>query len=124
MIIVKQTLVATLFLFAVASFVSCEEYVWDPPKIDLTTPVSFKIEIYPIFSNNCSSCHKSGNLNFSSLSTAWTSINKPQYLTPTNPESSLIYTKLTSGFHETKCSIEDRNKIYTWIKQGALNDNE
>lgn len=120
----KQVLVAVILLFSAAAFVSCEKYVYDPPKIDLTTPVSFNNEIVPILKSNCFSCHKSGGLNFTDATTTWTSINKLQYTTPGNPESSLIYTKLTSGSHETRCSVEDRNKIYSWIKQGALNDIE
>ena len=123
-VLTRQIFVAVIIAFSATAFVSCEKYAWDPPKIDLTTPVSFKSEVFPIFNSNCYSCHKSGNLNFTSVTTTWTSINKAQYLTPGNPEVSLIYTKLTSGSHESRCSIEDRNKIYSWIKQGALNDNE
>lgn len=120
----KHSIALSLLLLSAMVFVSCEKYVWDPPKIDLDTPVSFKNEIVPILNSNCFSCHKSGALNFTDAATSWTSINKSKFLTPSNPESSLIYTKLTSGTHESRCSIEDRNKIYAWIKQGAINDNE
>ncbi len=121
----KHIIAAGVIIISAMTFVSCEKYTYDPPKIDLTTPVSFKNEIAPIFISKCYSCHKSSTgLNFADAAKTWTSINKPQYLKPNNPESSLIYTKLTSGSHETKCTIEERNKIYAWIKLGAINDNE
>lgn len=121
----KHIVAVSLLLITAMVFISCEKYTYDPPKIDLTTPVSFKNEIAPIFINKCYSCHKSSSgLNFADAEKTWTSINKPQYLTPNDPESSSIYTKLTAGSHETKCTIEERNKIYAWIYQGAENDNE
>lgn len=120
----KHIVATGLIFLSAMAFVSCEKYSWDPPKIDLTTPVSYKNEIVPIFKNNCYSCHSSGSLNFNNATTTWTSINKPQYLSPGNPEGSSIYTKLLSGSHETRCSIEDKNKIYAWISQGAINDIE
>ncbi|NOU19001.1 MAG: cytochrome c [Bacteroidales bacterium] len=121
-VLTRQILVAVILAFSATAFVSCEKYVYDPPKIDLTTPISFQNEIAPIFKSNCFSCHKSGGLNFTDATTTWTSINTAKFLTSGNPESSLIYTKLTTGSHETRCSIEDRNTIYAWIKQGATND--
>lgn len=120
----KHIIAAGLLIISAMAFVSCEKYNWEPPKVDLTTPVSYKTEIYPIFNSNCKSCHNSGSLNFTNITTTWTSINTAHYLTSGNPESSLIYTKLTSSPHNSRCSLEDRNKIYAWIQQGALNDNE
>ncbi|RPH32632.1 MAG: hypothetical protein EHM93_08495 [Bacteroidales bacterium] len=120
----RQILAAVLILSSASVFVSCEKYAYDPPKIDLTTPVSFKNEIFPIFNSNCKGCHSGGKLDFNSLASTWTSINKTTYITAGNPESSLIYTKLNESSHSTKCSTEERNKIYVWITQGALNDNE
>lgn len=118
----RHIIAAGLLFFLAATFVSCEKYTYDPPKIDLDKTVSFKNEIVPIFKSNCFSCHKSGDLNFTDATTTWTSINKTKYIIAENPESSLIYTKLTSGSHESRCPVEDRNKIYVWIKKGATND--
>lgn len=120
----RHIIAAGLLLFLVATFVACDKYTYDPPTIDLTTPINFENEIFPILNSNCYSCHKSGSLNFTDATTTWTSINKARFITSGNPESSLLYTKLTSGSHESKCSVEDRNKIYSWIKQGALNENK
>ncbi len=120
----RHIIATGLLFFLAVAFISCEKYAYDPPKIDLTTPVSFKNEVFPIFNSNCKGCHSGGVLDFSSLTSTWSSINKTKYIVAGNPESSLIYTKLTSGSHESRCPVDDRNKIYSWITQGALNDNE
>jgi len=119
----KQVLVVFVLLLSASAFISCEKYVYDPPKVDLTTPVSFQNDILPIFSsNNCTSCHGGGLDPDLRASNAYNSLINGGYVNTTNPASSVLYTTLKSSPHNTRCSVQDQNKILAWITQGALND--
>lgn len=120
----KHIIAASLLLFSAMAIVSCEKNVFDPPKVDLTTPVSFQNEIIPIFANNCTSCH-GGSLNPDlRAANAYESLTNGGYINTNNPESSLIYSKLLTSPHDSKCTITERNKILAWITQGAKENDE
>lgn len=122
-LITKQIMVAVILLFSAAAFVSCEKYSYDPPKADLTTPVSFQTDIIPIFTgNNCTSCHSGGLPLDLRPANAFESLTSRGDINVGSPESSKIYTELNSSPHNTRCSVDDRNKILAWITQGALNN--
>ncbi|MHC1705348.1 MAG: hypothetical protein AB9846_15685 [Tenuifilaceae bacterium] len=121
-IIVKQTLVAAFLLFTVASFISCEEYVWDPPKIDLTVPISFQNEIVPIFNGNCKSCHGGAVAPDLRADKAYDALINGNYVNTADPENSSLYTKLFSASHAPKTSDIQKQQILGWITQGALNN--
>jgi len=120
-VLTKQALVAVFLLFSATCFVSCEGYVWDPPKIDTSIPVLFQTEILPIFSN-CTSCHGGGIDPDLRSANAYNSLSNGGYINVASPESSKIYAHLLTSPHNTRCSDLDRQKILAWIKQGALDN--
>ncbi len=123
-VITRQILVAVILMFSAAAFVSCDKYVWDPPKIDDTIPVSFQNEILPIFTgNNCVGCH-GGSLDPDLRpANAYDALINGGYVIPNHPETSDLYNHLLTSPHNTRCTDVERQKISAWIKQGAINDN-
>jgi len=120
----KHAFIAVLLLTAFA-FVSCEKYVWEPKKVDLTVKVSFQTEILPIFTSNspkCTDCHSSGFPPDLSPAKAYETLTTGGFVNLQNPESSLVYIKLNSSPHNTRCTQDQRDKILAWITQGALNN--
>lgn len=118
----RQILVAVSLIFSAAFFVSCEKNVYDPPKLDTTVPVSFKDEIQPIFTSNCTTCHKGSFSPDLTSGKAYESLTKGGYVNTANPESSKIYVKITSSSHTARTSDLQKQKILAWITQGALNN--
>jgi hypothetical protein len=113
----KRTFIAVLLL-SMAAFVSCEKYVWEPPKVDNTIPVSFQNEIVPIFTV-CKGCHgPSFPPNFASVAT----LIDGGFINTTTPESSQIYQRIVSGHHSSGVSEEQKQKLLIWIQQGAQNN--
>ncbi len=130
--LIKQVFIAML---AAMLMVSCEyEYITietpTPPNPgDTTNPVdtvSFVAEIEPIFENtSCTSCHTSSNPLNLTTGNAYNSIYANGVVTPGDPGTSKIYTypHPTTGTHyKNYASIDDSDKIYIWIYQGALDN--
>jgi len=117
----KHIIAAGLLLFSAAAFVSCEKYVYEKPKIDLTIPVSFQDEILPLFSQ-CTGCH-SGSRDFDArIEKAYTSIIEKNLVNTSAPESSKFITTINSTGHPQLLSDTEKQKILAWISQGALNN--
>jgi len=118
----KQVFVAIILLFSATAFISCEKYTYDPPKLDPNKEISFKNDIVPIFTSNCS-CHVSGSQDPRLSSTkAYDALTKGGYINTTTPTSSGIYTQIAAGHHSDGVSSLDRQMILQWIRQGALNN--
>lgn len=119
--VVASVIVASVLLF------SCEKYIFDPPELDPDVDISFATEIAPIFAAKCSGCH-GGGINpdlrsanaFASLVTDASPATK--YVNIESPESSLVYTKLSSGSHATIATDIEKQMILKWIQDGAQNN--
>ncbi len=115
----KHIVAVGILLLSAMTFVSCEKYTWDPPKIDPNIPVSFTNEIVPIFSTkygpenkSCIDCHGSMYQSNNLFATLNSRINLE------NPQESSIIQKLY-GSHNSRCSDENKQRILIWIQQGA-----
>jgi len=121
-VLTRRSLIAVILIFSASCFVSCEKYVYDPPKIDTTIPVLFQTEIVPIFSSNCISCHKGTQDPDLRSDNAYDALKDGGYLNTENPESSSLYSKIVSAGHAARTSDIEKQKILAWITQGALNN--
>ncbi|MBE0674488.1 MAG: hypothetical protein IH591_07500 [Bacteroidales bacterium] len=121
---IRITAVVTIisaFLF------SCESYVFDPPELDPDAEISFATDLAPVFASKCSGCHggginpdlRTGNA-YASLVTDATPATK--YVNTASPETSLVYTKLSTGSHATIATDIEKQMILKWIQDGAMNN--
>lgn len=121
----KRIICFTLFVFILTS---CEKkYV---QQKEIPDNISFSIDIIPIFSNNCESCHQSGgffpglilsfDIAYDQLLTDGT--NAP-YINITDPDKSQLYIKMNTNMppggllSSSKIAI-----VLKWIEEGAGNN--
>ena len=114
-----------LFLFfsiaaAVTYFTSCEKYTYviKPPEID-TNLISFSEVIQPIFDAKCISCH--GGVISPDLRTAnsYNALSTGGYVTQPAEDCKLYDYVVNQSSHASYTNQEEKNKIYSWIAQGA-----
>lgn len=117
---VKQTLVASFLLLSVVGFISCEKYVWDPPKIDNTKKIDFQTDVAPIFSS-CIVCHGAAQVANLDLrpENAFASIQAKGLVNTANPEASGLYQKIVGGHNSSGVSDIQKQTLLLWITQGA-----
>ena len=96
------------------------DFTWNFSTVAVSTGMSFASDVIPVL-GQCNNCHKHPWTTSSVASAYYTNLVSGGYINTTNPTSSLIYTKLSGG-HASSISNTDRNKILTWIKEGALNN--
>jgi hypothetical protein len=97
------------------------------PPVDTTVPVTFAVQIAPIFTTNqyqCTSCHKTGGTAPDlTAANAYNSLNTLKLIDTTTPASSKILTIPGSASHTwAKFSASESQLILTWIQQGAKNN--
>ena len=100
------------------------------PGIAITSEMSFKNDILPIFQKSCalSGCHVSGGRSPDLTTTnAYSSLINGNYIKINDPDNSIVMQWLTGkkfppmplGFGT---NADLNAKIYAWIKQGAKNN--
>lgn len=117
------------FLLTLAIIPACKKDFFEPPPpLDLTTPVSFSLDIMPIFQSNCygSGCHDKGIVPDLTSANAYDQLTLLGYVDTTNAEGSKLYIRMTSTTNPMPPNGllpgEKTNKILAWIKQGAKNN--
>ena len=80
-------------------------------------PISFSLQVVPIFADKCISCHKTQSP-VMNVDVAYSQI-VPNYINTVSPESSVLYVNASSGTHYAKVSAAQAGLILTWIKEGA-----
>ena len=107
-------------------FTSCEWVTIEPIVPELPPPdeeISFSVDIQPIFTNNCVGCHPPTRGLDLSDGNAYNSINNENFINPTTPSESLIYTKGDpNGNHPGKYSITESALLLRWIEEGSQNN--
>jgi len=108
-----------------AALVSCTYEELIPPKVEVPDSVKFSVNIIPIFNSSCnnSGCHnKGGTPPDLTEANAYVSLTYFGYVDTDDPESSIIYEKITTGSMKGNATDQDRALILEWIKQGALDN--
>jgi hypothetical protein len=118
----RQILVAVIILTAVAGITSCEKYKILPFSIDQSVTLSFENDIQPIFINdNCINCHNGSRSPDLREGHSYNSLTTGGYVNAPG-ETSRIFIRMNSSDHLSRSSEIDRQKVLTWIDQGALNN--
>lgn len=114
--------IAGIILFTISS---CEYKYIEPLEVNLPdAPVSFSEQVEPIFQNKCVGCHSSTNPVLTTGS-AYNSLVNGNYVNTSDPESSILYQKVSSGDHpggNNSLSATELALILKWIEEGAENN--
>jgi hypothetical protein len=100
----------------------------EDPEIPDTLTISFNDDIIPIFNSSCNGggCHDgtwNPDLTPANAYNALTSGVPKDYVNTDDPESSLLYVKISPGESmEQFITSGERAQILRWIEQGALNN--
>lgn len=117
----RQILVAFILVAAITGLSSCEKYSFVLPKVNPVDTIHFQADIQPIFTSNCLTCHgaiqspilKDGKSYQNLVNGGF--VNSPA-------ESSRLYIRMTTGDHIPRSTDVDKQKVFIWITQGALNN--
>lgn len=122
----KKKLPIILIAFFVISIGlwSCQWHIIEPLVIEAPTDtISFSLELEPLFVDKCSSCHTSRDPILTE-GNAYQGISDG-FINLTEPESSLIYTKMNDDQHPSAAGTFSQTELVlllTWIEQGALDN--
>ena len=102
-------------------FSSCEKYAFQVETIDPQVPVLFQSQIQPIFTSNCVVCHKGSRNPDLRDGNSYASLTDGSYLN-LPAATSRLSTQVTSASHTAFTVDIEKQLIYNWIDQGALNN--
>ncbi len=116
--IYKKTIV--LFIFS-GILASCQKEYFEKPKLDLSIPVSFSVDLQPILTAKCagSGCHDKSYPPKLLIGEAYTSLIEGGYIDTLVPAQSSLMGRLNKDMPKSKLPPAEINKFLTWITQGA-----
>jgi hypothetical protein len=103
--------------------VNFPEFVADPDGPPQA--VSFKTDLAPIFNTRCAltGCHgPGGHKPTMTTDISYQQIVNGGFVNTTVPKESIIYKMINGEMKEFIPSAADRQKVYDWIRNGALNN--
>ncbi len=117
--------VAVSVVLATLLFASCEKVVYNlevlNPGGNEVDTVHFEAQVQPIFTANCITCHHGSRNPDLRDGYSYTSLTSGGYVTRP-AESSRLIKQLTSSGHSAYTVTAEKQTIYNWIQQGALNN--
>jgi hypothetical protein len=116
-----SVLAALLIPAGMVLFSSCEKYAYQLETIDPQVPVLFQTQIQPIFTNNCITCHKGSRNPDLRNGNSYASLTNGGFVN-LPAASSRLYSQVTSGSHSPFTLDSEKQLIFNWIDQGALNN--
>ena len=99
------------------------EVAFDPDSP--AQPVSFKNDVALILNTKCalSGCHVSGTRKpYLATAVSYQEIVNGGFVNTLIPKESILYKKINESMREYIPSASDRQKVYDWIRNGALNN--
>ena len=87
--------------------------------------VNYKIDVAPILNTKCaiSGCHVSGARKpFLTTGISYLELVNGGFVNTVVPKESILYIKNNGSMREYIPSAADRQKVYDWIRNGALNN--
>ena len=118
---IRQILVVLVLIAAVQGFSSCTKYEFLPRPVDPNHVWSFSVDIQPIFTANCVTCHGGVQAPILSEGKSYSALSKGGFIKAPGEESRL-YLQMISSSHTSRSSDQDKQKVLFWINQGALNN--
>jgi hypothetical protein len=123
----KKIILLIIALIGILAWQSCQ-YEWVDP-VDYVPPppgdtTSFSLEIIPIFTARCESCHSSDGIPPDlSPDNAYNDLFATGMIDVATPENSILYIKVNTGGSMNKYTkVGDPELILQWIKEGAKNN--
>lgn len=126
----KKLIIYTSIFFMIAiSITGCyRDVILPDAAVDPDGPpqsISFKNDIAPMVNTKCAlaGCHVSGSHKpYLALSGSYAEIVNGGFVNTLVPKQSILYQKINGEMKEYIPSAVDRQKIYDWIRTGALNN--
>ena len=87
--------------------------------------VSYNIEVAPIMNTKCAlaGCHVSGTRKpFLTTGISYQELVSGGFVNTVIPKESILYLKINGSMREYIPSAAERQKVYDWIRNGALNN--
>lgn len=116
---------ALWLLLAGIGFSGCDYEFIEFDETPITTEVSFKNDVVPVFNVSCgfSGCHAAGAVPPElTPERAYQSLFSNNMVVANEPANSLLYTSMASGSMKKYSTPEQTRLIRAWIEQGALNN--
>ena len=118
-----------LFIIMGAGLIGCyKDVILPDAAVDPDGPpqaVSFKIDVAPMVNAKCalSGCHVTGGHQpYMTLDISYQQIVNGGFVNTLIPKESIIYKLINGEMQQYIPSATDRQKIYDWIRTGALNN--
>ena len=125
----KRLLYTGLIFVMSISFTGCyKDIIFPEAAIDPDGPpqlVSFKVDIAPMLNSKCalSGCHVSGaHKPYMPSDVSYQQIVNGGFVNTILPKESTIYKMINGEMREYIPAAADRQKVYDWIRNGALNN--
>ena len=124
-VIIIQLVTVSVILLAIIYLSSCEKITY---KVEVVNPggggvdtVHFATQVQPIFTSHCITCHHGSRNPDLREGNSYASLTSGGYVTlPAG--SSRLYRQITSSSHTSLTIPAEKQTIYDWILQGALNN--
>lgn len=118
-----------LFIIMGAGLIGCyKDVILPDAAVDPDGPpqaVSFKNDVAPMVNAKCalSGCHVSGDHKpYMTLDISYQQIANGGFVNTVVPKESIMYKAINGEMQQYIPSATDRQKIYDWIRTGALNN--
>lgn len=125
----KSLLYTFLLLFTGLAFTGCyKDVIYPETTVDPDGPpqaVSFKTDIAPMLNTKCANagCHASGaHKPYLLTDISFAQIVGGGFVNLVVPKDSKLYKEINGGMREYLPAAADRQKVYDWIRLGALNN--
>lgn len=126
----KKSLLNIVLLLVISwSLTGCyKDVIYPEAAVDPDGPpqaVSFKTDIAPMLNTKCNTagCHASGaHKPYLATDISYNQIVGGGFVNLVVPKESIFYKEINGGMREYIPSASDRQKVYDWIRTGALNN--
>lgn len=124
----RQLYTGLIFVMSI-SFTGCyKDIIFPEVAFDPDGPpqlVSFKVDVAPMLNSKCalSGCHVSGSHKpYMPTDVSYQQIVNGGFVNTILPKESTIYKMINGEMREYIPAAADRQKVYDWIRNGALNN--
>lgn len=117
----QKTINKLVVILIILGFQGCYYDVVITEPDDTTIAKSFSNDVLPVFSSSCVSCHD-GTITLPDLrgSNAYKSLTLGNYLSISDPEKSVLITKIRSGHpYQGALAEGEIQRLIGWIAEGA-----
>ena len=100
---------------------SCQYETIEPLEISVDGPLSYELDIAPIFEDNCTGCHAGAISPDLRTDKSWSELTSNNLVDPADPEGSELMEKINAD-HGVPLSALQKAQVLKWIQDGAENN--